>query len=95
MSGADVRSGSAAPNYGIYQIEVYKRGLLEGILPRVTTDPNRLEQQAQEHLGVTSYNYVAGAAGERATLDANRLAFRQWKVSGFPAPAPNIPTISC
>ena len=49
-------------------------------IPNVTTDPNKLEEQAKHHLGARSYNYVAGGAGERATMDANRLAFRQWKV---------------
>lgn len=55
-------------------------GLLKNILPTVTTDPNKLEEQAKKALGARSYNYVAGGAGERATMDANRLAFRQWKV---------------
>lgn len=48
--------------------------------PLVTTDANKLEDQAQKVLKPTSYNYVAGGAGERATMDANRLAFRQWKL---------------
>jgi len=48
--------------------------------PAVTFDPNKLEAQARKHLGDRSYNYVAGGAGERATMDANRLAFRQWKI---------------
>ena len=45
----------------------------------MTTDPNKLEEQAKQYLGVRSFNYVAGGAGEKATMDANRLAFRQWK----------------
>lgn len=49
-------------------------------LPRVTTDPNKLEAQAKSILPPTAFNYVAGGAGERATMDANRLAFRQWKM---------------
>jgi len=49
-------------------------------LPVVTTDPNKLEEQAKAILKPTSFNYVAGGAGERATMDANRLAFRQWKM---------------
>lgn len=48
--------------------------------PTVTTDPNKLEEQARSKLAATSYNYVAGGAGEKATMDANRLAFRQWKM---------------
>lgn len=49
-------------------------------LPLVTTDPNKLEAQAKSILKPTAFNYVAGGAGERATMDANRLAFRQWKM---------------
>ena len=49
-------------------------------LPTVTTDPNTLEEQARKYMGARSFNYVAGGAGEKATMDANRLAFRQWKV---------------
>ena len=49
-------------------------------LPIVTTDPNKLEDHAKRVLKPTAYNYVAGGAGERATMDANRLAFRQWKM---------------
>lgn len=48
--------------------------------PLVTTDPNKLEDQARGVLKPTAFNYVAGGAGERATMDANRLVFRQWKL---------------
>lgn len=51
-----------------------------GILPDVTTDPRLLEEQAKKSLGARSYNYVAGGAGEKSTMDSNRLAFRQWKL---------------
>ena len=47
----------------------------------MTTDPSKLREQARKFLGIKSFNYVAGGAGESATMDANRLAFRQWKVS--------------
>ena len=66
--------------YGAFQKEIYIDGILKNKLPTVTTDPNKLEQQAKEHLGLRSFNYVAGGAGEKATMDANRLAFRQWKM---------------
>jgi lactate 2-monooxygenase len=49
-------------------------------LPIVTSDPNKLENHAKSVLKPTAFNYVAGGAGERATMDANRLAFRQWKM---------------
>ncbi|KAG8628814.1 hypothetical protein KVT40_002679 [Elsinoe batatas] len=66
--------------WGAYQNEIYAKGMFHGVLPTVTTDPNKLEAQAKEKMGKTSYNYVAGGAGERATMDANRLAFRSWKL---------------
>lgn len=46
----------------------------------MTCDPNKLEEQAKKFLGARSFNYVAGGAGEKATMDANRLVFRQWKM---------------
>ncbi len=55
-------------------------GMLHNRFPVVTTDPNKLEDQAKSRLPAAAYNYVAGGAGERATMDANRLAFRQWKM---------------
>lgn len=54
--------------------------MMHGIKPSVTKDPNKLEAQAKDTISATAYCYVAGAAGERATLDANRLAFRSWKL---------------
>lgn len=67
-------------NYGSYQTEIYGQGALMGIRPTVTTDPRLLEEQARKSLGVRSFNYVSGGAGEKATMDSNRLAFRQWKL---------------
>jgi lactate 2-monooxygenase len=66
--------------YGAFQNQLYAEGMMQGRLPIVTTDPNKLEEQAKSKLPPTAYNYVAGGAGERATMDANRLAFRQWKM---------------
>ncbi len=66
--------------YGAFQTEIYAAGMMYGILPSVTTDPNKLEEQARGKLTPLTFNYVAGGAGERATMDANRLAFRQWKM---------------
>ncbi|GIJ90164.1 hypothetical protein Asppvi_009116 [Aspergillus pseudoviridinutans] len=67
-------------NYGEFQTEIYGRGAMMGIRPNVTTDARLLEEQARKALGARSFNYVAGGAGEKATMDANRLAFRQWKL---------------
>jgi lactate 2-monooxygenase len=72
-----------ARKYGAFQNEIYKAGMMNNILPTVTTDPNKLEAQAKVALPIKSYNYVAGGAGERATMDANRLAFRSWKVNSL------------
>lgn len=69
--------------------EIYRDGILHNRLPTVTYDSNKLEEQAKKFLGARSFNYVAGGAGERATMDANRLAFRQWKVE---APDPLLAT---
>lgn len=55
-------------------------GMLHQRMPLVTTDPNKLEDQARSILKPTAFNYVAGGAGERSTMDSNRLAFRQWKM---------------
>lgn len=54
--------------------------MYDGIVPSVTTNPNKLEQQAKESMTRRGYNYVGGGAGEGATMDANRLAFRTWKM---------------
>lgn len=51
-------------------------GIFHQRLPLVTTDPRKLEDQAKSVLKPTAYSYVAGGAGERAMMDANRLAFR-------------------
>lgn len=67
-------------NYGSYQTEIYGKGALMGIHPSVTTDPRLLEEQAKRALGVRQFDYIAGGAGEKATMDSNRLAFRQWKL---------------
>jgi len=71
-------------NYGAYQNEIYAQGMFHNILPTITKDPSKLEAHAKEALPSKSYSYVAGGAGERATMDANRLAFRQWKVHDTP-----------
>lgn len=81
----DSHQGSQASKEGVrkyaaYQGDIYIRGMFNNVIPTVTTDPNKLEIQAKERMSKDGFNYVAGGAGERATMDANRLAFRQWKV---------------
>jgi hypothetical protein len=69
-----------APKIETILLTWFPDGMFHNISPIVTTDPNKLEEQARGVLKLESYNYVAGGAGERATMDANRLAFRQWKL---------------
>ncbi|GAM89658.1 hypothetical protein ANO11243_076970 [Dothideomycetidae sp. 11243] len=76
---AKAKAASSTGHHGLYQNMIYAAGMFQGQLPTVTTDPNKLEAQAKASMSLTSYNYVAGGAGERATMDANRLAFRTWK----------------
>lgn len=74
---------AAAPGarkYGAFQNEIYFKGMMHNVFPAVTTDPNKLEAQAEKGMSARSYAYIAGGAGERATMDANRAAFRAWKV---------------
>lgn len=54
--------------------------MFRGIKPLVTKDPNKLEADARKVMDLASWSYVSGGAGEKATMDANRLAFRQWKL---------------
>ena len=49
----------ASRQWSAYQAEIYTEGL-KGILPNVTTDANKLENQARGHLSNGPYNYVAG-----------------------------------
>jgi hypothetical protein len=67
-------------SFSDYQTEIYARGVLQGVVPLLTTDPNKLRLHAKKAMSEEAYNYVAGGAGEGATMDANRLAFRQWKI---------------
>ena len=46
--------------FGAYQNEIYAKGMFHNTLPTVTTDPNKLEEQAKNAMNRRSYNYVAG-----------------------------------
>lgn len=67
-------------NYGKYQQSIYANGMLSGTRLVVTPDPRDLEDQARKVMNLPAFNYIAGGAGEKATMDSNRLAFRQWKM---------------
>ncbi len=53
---------------------------LEGHRPVLTTDPKKWESEAKKVLSATSYGYIAGGAGDQATMDNNRAAFRKWSI---------------
>lgn len=76
----DGENGEERPPYGQYQLDLYVQAMIGGSKPVVTTDPNKLEQAAREAMRPEAFNYVFGGAGEQATMHANRLAFRQWKL---------------
>lgn len=68
------------PPYHEHLYDIYRNKLLNGNGPVTTTDPNGLEEQAKKAMSPEGFNYVSGGAGEGSTMDANRLAFRQWKL---------------
>jgi len=70
----------APPPYSDYLLEIYQNGMIHGKLPEVTTNPNLLEAHAKKAMKPVAFNYILGGAGEGSTMDANRLAFRQWKL---------------
>lgn len=78
---ADSDNGSEPrPPYAAYIQTIYQEGILAGKLPVVTTNPSLLEEQARKAMTPEGFNYILGGAGEMSTMDANRLAFRQWKI---------------
>lgn len=76
------RDGDARQPYHQFQYEIYQTAMLMGRRPPVTTDPNKLEHDARQAMQErpTAFNYVFGGAGEGATMQDNRLAFRRWKL---------------
>lgn len=67
-------------NFSKRQTDIYREGMISNQLPTVTTDPNKLEEQAKRYMTLRGFSFVSGGAGEKSTMAANRLAFRQWKV---------------
>lgn len=74
------QDGDGPQPYAAYLPTVVQKGLLAGELPIVTTNPNFLEEQAKKKMTRAGFEYIFGGAGESSTMDANRLAFRQWKI---------------
>jgi isopentenyl diphosphate isomerase/L-lactate dehydrogenase-like FMN-dependent dehydrogenase len=60
-----------------YAAEIYLRGLA-GAVPELATDPAKLEDAARAVLADGPFGYVAGGAGQGATMAANRAAFDRY-----------------
>lgn len=58
---------------------IYRAGVL-GRQPAVPTDFAELERRAQTAMSPRAWAYVAGAAGDGATMRANRTAFDRWQL---------------
>lgn len=70
----------SSKQYTLFQNDIYREGFLHNKLPIVTTDPQKLEEQAKAAVPITSFNYVAGGAGAQSTMDANLAAFKHWQL---------------
>lgn len=79
----DTKTSTLSRRYGEYQDQIYARGMLLNMHLPLTTDPRYWEERAKKHLSTAAYNFVSGGAGEKSTMDSNRLAFRQWKLYVF------------
>lgn len=58
---------------------IYRAGTL-GRRPVVPTDPTSLEERAHAAMSAQAWAYVAGGAGDGATVRANRAAFDRWAI---------------
>ncbi|HEV7146307.1 MAG TPA: alpha-hydroxy-acid oxidizing protein, partial [Pedococcus sp.] len=58
---------------------IYRAGVL-GRQPAVPTDFAELERRASAAMSPRAWAYVAGGAGEGATMRANRAAFDRWQI---------------
>lgn len=58
---------------------IYRAGVL-GHRPQVPTDFAELERRAEQCMSPRAWAYVAGGAGEGATMRANRAAFERWQI---------------
>src|SRR4029453_9579170 len=61
------------------QNAIYRAGAL-GRRPRVPTDFRGLERAARRAMSGDAWAYVAGGAGDGATMRANRVAFDRWQL---------------
>lgn len=78
---ADAATPAPAP-HGVgraRQNAIYRPGAL-GVEPAVPTGTVELERRAQRAMSRRAWAYVAGGAGDGATVRANREAFDRWRV---------------
>ncbi|KAH6972008.1 oxidoreductase [Ilyonectria sp. MPI-CAGE-AT-0026] len=75
-----IQSDTRRQPYASHILKLYENGVLSNRLPVIATNPNGLEEQARKAMEEKGFKYIYGDAGELSTMDANRLAFRQWKI---------------
>ncbi|GES33537.1 lactate 2-monooxygenase [Streptomyces angustmyceticus] len=68
-----------AKHWADFQYEIYLHGMT-GAVPRLPTDPTRLEELAERRLGPGPVGYVAGSAGTGSTAAANRAALDRRRI---------------
>ncbi|GAB1339275.1 lactate 2-monooxygenase [Streptomyces sp. E-15] len=68
-----------ARHWADFQYEIYLNGTT-GAVPRLPTDPTRLEELAEHRLAPGPVGYVAGAAGDGSTARANREALARHRI---------------
>lgn len=61
------------------QNAIYRPGTL-GVAPTVPTSTEELERRARKVLDTKAWAYIAGGAGDGATVRANREAFDRWRI---------------
>lgn len=61
------------------QSQIYTGGLF-GRRPAVPTAWAELDRRARRRMNARAYGYVAGGAGGESTADADRAAFRRWRL---------------
>ena len=78
-----LNAGTSPPPIGAgreRQGAIYRSGVL-GRAPQVPVSAERLEQAARRRMSRHAWAYVAGGAGEGATMRANRAAFERWQIT--------------
>jgi isopentenyl diphosphate isomerase/L-lactate dehydrogenase-like FMN-dependent dehydrogenase len=71
---------TARESFGrLRQSQIYAGGLF-GRRPAVPTAWGELDRRARDRMPPKAYGYVAGGAGSESTMDADRSAFRRWRL---------------